>query len=149
MSSHFIRAKQALRPKLVALALLAGVVASSPAQEAKTARTFINYFPPMPITSPLTTNVWGAATVGPRDTQNGLEDVTMKQWDYWDGKIIKGAGRQISFVRQPLGTGARPQWLVRIESRSRRERPAHRALRGQGTLLAGRAKAAKVTTSPR
>ena len=44
----------------------------------------------MPILSPLTTNVWGAVTVGPRDTNNGLEDVTMKQWDYWDGKIIKG-----------------------------------------------------------
>lgn len=44
----------------------------------------------MPIIGPLTTNVWGAATVGPRDTQNGLEDATMKQWDYWDGKIIKG-----------------------------------------------------------
>jgi outer membrane biosynthesis protein TonB len=38
----------------------------------------------------LTTNVWGTATVGPRDTNNGLEDVTLKQWNYWDGKIIKG-----------------------------------------------------------
>ena len=60
------------------------------AQAAKPAKTFIDYFQPMPILSPLTTNVWGAATVGPRDTNNGLEDVTMKQWDYWDGKIIKG-----------------------------------------------------------
>jgi hypothetical protein len=90
MSSHFIRAKLALRPKLVALALLAGVVASSPAQEAKTARTFIDYFAPMPITSTLSTNVWGVPAVGPRDTQNGLEDVTMQQWDYWDGQILKG-----------------------------------------------------------
>lgn len=52
-------------------------------------KTFIDYFRPMPITSPLTTNVWGVATVGPRDVRNGLEDVSMKQWNYWDGKIIK------------------------------------------------------------
>jgi hypothetical protein len=38
----------------------------------------------------LTTNVWGAATVGPRDPKNGLEDETMTHWNYWDGKIIKG-----------------------------------------------------------
>lgn len=61
------------------------------AQEAKPAKTFIDYFKPMSIISPLTTNVWGAATVGPRDTNNGLEDVTIKQWNYWDGEIIKGA----------------------------------------------------------
>jgi len=29
--------------------------------------------------------------VGPRDSKNGLEDVTMKQWNYWDGKIIKAS----------------------------------------------------------
>jgi hypothetical protein len=39
---------------------------------------------------PLSTSAWGAATVGPRDPQNGLEDKTLKQWDYWDGQIIKG-----------------------------------------------------------
>jgi len=33
---------------------------------------------------------------------NGLEDSTMKQWQYWDGKIIQGARRQIPYVRQPL-----------------------------------------------
>ena len=38
----------------------------------------------------LSKDVWGASTVGPRDPENGLEDVTMKQWDYWDGKILKG-----------------------------------------------------------
>jgi hypothetical protein len=54
-------------------------------------KTFIDYFLPMPVTSNLTTNVWGAASVGPRDTNNGLEDATMKKWDYWDGKIIKGS----------------------------------------------------------
>jgi hypothetical protein len=60
------------------------------AQDAQPAKSFIDYFKPIPIFSPLTTNVWGAVTVGPRDTNNGLEDVTMKHWDYWDGKIIKG-----------------------------------------------------------
>jgi len=29
----------------------------------------------------------GAASVGPRDTCNGLEDATNKQYQYWDGKI--------------------------------------------------------------
>ena len=53
-------------------------------------KTLIDYFLPMPISSHLETNVWGAATVGPRDAQNGLEDATMKQWNYWDGQIIKG-----------------------------------------------------------
>lgn len=71
----------------LALLTLANVVH---AQDAKPARTFIDYFQPMPVLSPLTTNVWGTATVGPRDVKNGLEDVTMKQWNYWDGKIIKG-----------------------------------------------------------
>lgn len=53
-------------------------------------KTLIDYFKPMPIIKPLTSDVWGADTVGPRDTGNGLEDVTMKKWNYWDGKIIKG-----------------------------------------------------------
>ena len=58
-------------------------------QEAKTNKTFIEYFLPTPTVGSLTTNIWGAATVGPRDPKNGLEDETMKQWNYWDGKIIK------------------------------------------------------------
>jgi hypothetical protein len=53
-------------------------------------KTFIDYFLPMPIQSTLVSNVWGAPGVFPRDPQNGLEDVTMKQWCYWDGQIIKG-----------------------------------------------------------
>jgi len=43
----------------------------------------------MPISGSLSSSVWGAATVGPRDPLNGLEDVTMKQWSYWDGQILK------------------------------------------------------------
>jgi hypothetical protein len=53
-------------------------------------KTLIDYFQPMPIYNKLSSTVWGAAAVGPRDIHNGLEDTTMKQWCYWDGKIIKG-----------------------------------------------------------
>jgi hypothetical protein len=85
----FTRVIRSFSPALTALAVLATVQFSG-AQQAETTKTFIDYFKPMPIIGSLTTNVWGAATVGPRDPKNGLEDVTMKQWDYWDGKIIKG-----------------------------------------------------------
>ena len=54
-------------------------------------KTFIDYFLPMPIHDRLTTNIWGAAGVLPRDPLNGLEDQTLKQWYYWDGQIIKSA----------------------------------------------------------
>jgi enterochelin esterase-like enzyme len=53
-------------------------------------KTLVDYFLPMPIQSPLVSNVWGAAGVFPRDPQNGLEDTSMKQWCYWDGQIIQG-----------------------------------------------------------
>ena len=51
--------------------------------------TFIDYFLPMPITSKLVSDVWGAPRVLPRDPQNGLEDETIKKWCYWDGQVIK------------------------------------------------------------
>jgi hypothetical protein len=53
-------------------------------------KTFIDYFLPTPLSGPLSTDAWGAPAVGARDTKNGLEDATMKQWNYWDGQIIKG-----------------------------------------------------------
>jgi len=53
-------------------------------------KPFISYFQPIPITGKLSSEAWGAATVGPRDPDNGLEDSTLKQWNYWDGKILKG-----------------------------------------------------------
>jgi len=74
---------------LTGLACLA-FAGSSFGQELKPAKPFIDYFQPTPIIGFLSTNAWGAPAVGPRDSRNGLEDVTMKQWDYWDGKIIKG-----------------------------------------------------------
>src|SRR5436309_3003824 len=52
-------------------------------------KTLIDYFLPMPIRGALTTNAWGAANVLPRDVSNGLEDASMKKWNYWDGQIIK------------------------------------------------------------
>jgi hypothetical protein len=67
-------------------AVLAAFGASSPAAD----KTLIDYFLPTPIRGPLTSDVWGAPNVFPRDPLNGLEDRTMKQWCYWDGQIIKG-----------------------------------------------------------
>jgi len=54
-------------------------------------RPFIAYFRPTPITHSLAASAWGAATVGPRDQDNGLEDRTLQHWNYWDGVILKGA----------------------------------------------------------
>jgi hypothetical protein len=54
-------------------------------------KPFIDYFEPIPVSGELSSTVWGAATVGPRDINNGLEDPTMKHWDYWDGKILRGS----------------------------------------------------------
>jgi hypothetical protein len=81
-----------MTPRIFLAALTcAAAVSTSPAQEANPtpAKPFIDYFLPTPITGSLSKDAWGAATVGPRDTKNGLEDTTMTQWDYWDGKIIK------------------------------------------------------------
>jgi hypothetical protein len=79
-------------PSLLAGAFL--VFAGSPGfgQESNSvpAKTFIDYFRPTPTVGSLSTNAWGASAVGPRDPQNGLEDTTLKKWNYWDGQIIKG-----------------------------------------------------------
>jgi hypothetical protein len=59
-------------------------------QETKpTSKQMIDYFLPTPIVGGLSKQAWGADNVLPRDPQNGLEDPTIKQWCYWDGKIIK------------------------------------------------------------
>jgi hypothetical protein len=78
---------------IAALTVIAGVQCASAQLSQQTPqqpKSFIDYFLPTPITGSLSSDVWGAATVGPRDPKNGLEDATMKQWDYWDGKILKG-----------------------------------------------------------
>jgi hypothetical protein len=63
---------------------------SGPETNPAPAKTFIDYFLPTPLTGSLSRDAWGVPTVGPRDTKNGLEDTSIKQWCYWDGKIIKG-----------------------------------------------------------
>jgi hypothetical protein len=77
---------------LLSVLLSWGLAASSQADDsgATNGKTFIDYFQPTPIIGSLSSDVWGAKTVGPRDPKNGLEDPTLAQWDYWDGRIIKG-----------------------------------------------------------
>lgn len=53
------------------------------------AKTFIDYFKPMPLQGPLTADTWGAPGVLPRDIRNGLEDAA-NRYCYWDGQILKG-----------------------------------------------------------
>ena len=93
---------------LLAIPSLAGHAQSQPAAE-PAPKPFISYFKPMPLNGPLSKDVWGAAVVGPRNTDNGLEDVTMKQWDYWDGRILRGPdGRYRIFAsRWDQATGHR------------------------------------------
>ena len=90
-----------------------GLVCSGLGQDAKPAsgRTFIDYFLPTPMVGALSKDVWGAAAVGPRDPKNGLEDVTMKQWDYWDGKILKGPdGKYHMFASRWEQSGGHNKW---------------------------------------
>ncbi len=69
----------------------AGSAAASSAAAPTATKTLIDYFQPTPISaSGLSKDVWGAPGVLPRDPKNGLEDPTVKQFNYWDGKIIKG-----------------------------------------------------------
>lgn len=85
----FIRPLRSLISVLPALSILASAD-SLQAQGAKPAKTFIDYFLPIPANGALSKDIWGAATVGLRSPKNGLEDPTMKQWNYWDGKILRG-----------------------------------------------------------
>jgi hypothetical protein len=68
----------------------AGPGALVPVDTKPAAKTFIDYFLPMPMHGALSSTAWGAPNVLPRDPLNGLEDPTVKQWYYWDGQIIKG-----------------------------------------------------------
>ena len=79
-------------------ALLSAVILLVAPPAAGAPQPLINYFQPMPIVGKLSTAVWGASTVGPRDPANGLEDsgsnggVGPHQQTnyYWDGKIVTG-----------------------------------------------------------
>jgi hypothetical protein len=95
--------------KLLAVMLLTVGVSSFAAE-----KTFIDYFQPTPIIGSLTTNIWGAPGILPRDPQNGLEDPSLKdlpqdtnnapadaakKWYYWDGQIIKSpSGKYYMFA---------------------------------------------------
>ncbi len=78
--------------------LVAATIVFLTSRAAAAPQPLINYFQPMPIVGKLSTTVWGASLVGPRDPANGLEDngaaggVGPQQETnfYWDGKIIKG-----------------------------------------------------------
>ncbi|MGO8678640.1 MAG: sialate O-acetylesterase [Limisphaerales bacterium] len=52
-------------------------------------KSFISYFLPTPPHGELSSDAWGATNVLPRDSKNGLEDTTIKQYCYWDGQILK------------------------------------------------------------
>lgn len=110
---------------LMAAALVAGTAPfapPTPAQRAATIATpqpvpvygpkpFIAYFRPAPIVRPLSTSVWGAKEVGPRDTGNGLEDSSMTRWNYWDGPILKGPdGRYRMFASRWDQAGGHDAW---------------------------------------
>jgi hypothetical protein len=80
----------------ITLATTVCALATAPATAAP--RPLIDYFQPMPIVGKLSTTVWGASAVGPRDPANGLEDSgasggvgpQQETYFYWDGKILKG-----------------------------------------------------------
>src|SRR4029079_7164305 len=83
------RARSALLIAALALVTPSGAAAPQP---------LIKYFQPMPIVGKLSTTVWGASTVGPRDPANGLEDNGRRGGVgprpqtsvYWDGKVLEG-----------------------------------------------------------
>jgi hypothetical protein len=89
-------------------------------------KTFINYFQPIPVTCPLTTNAWGCTATGatppncsagmgvvPRDTCNGIESPTNPPgFYYWDGSIILAPdGTYHLFADRWAGSGGfNPGW---------------------------------------
>lgn len=83
-----VKAMLRLAP-LAVLAALPLAAASAGDAAAGSPKSFIDYFRPAPIISPLSKDAWGASLVGPRDQGNGLEDPTMRRWNYWDGTIIR------------------------------------------------------------
>lgn len=90
------------------------------------AKSFIDYFLPIPITCPLTTKAWGCTASGatppnctagsgvlPRDTCNGIESPKNPPANYyWDGTIINSKGTYHLFAtRWPGSIGFNPGWL--------------------------------------
>lgn len=79
------RHTQLLRAVGLAVALIASPLT------AQSQKTLVDFFLPIPAGAPLVGEgeTWGDTSVLPRDTTNGLEDGSMKNWCYWDGKIVK------------------------------------------------------------
>jgi len=90
------------------------------------AKSFIDYFLPAPITTPLTSNAWGCTASGatpanctqgsgvlPRDTGNGIESPKNPPANYyWDGNIVKANGKFHLFATRWSGSsGFNPGWL--------------------------------------
>ncbi len=59
---------------------------------------FMNGVEPMPIIGRLSSDVWGADTVGARDQKNGLEDPTLENYSYWGGRILKDPSSGIYYM---------------------------------------------------
>jgi len=91
-------------------ALFASFLVCAASAFAQPSQNLIDYFRPMPITAPLTSEAWGLPGVLPRDVNNGLEDKSNQHWSYWDGKILKGQdGRFHLFAsRWPEQAGTTP-----------------------------------------
>lgn len=98
---------------ILVMMLLSGpaVGADEPASKPPV-RSLIDYFQPIPIRGKLAADAWGAADVGRRDQDNGLEDRDLKQWCYWDGAVLQGAdGRWHMFAsRWPENLGHGGWW---------------------------------------
>jgi hypothetical protein len=70
--------------------LIIGLLLSVNVVWAQKAKTLVDFFLPMEPQAPLVSEgIWGDPNVLPRDTANGLEDPTLENWCYWDGKIVK------------------------------------------------------------
>ena len=58
--------------------------------QAQTDKNLVDFFLPMqPQSEMVSEEIWGDSNVLPRDINNGLEDATLKNWCYWDGRIVK------------------------------------------------------------
>ena len=53
-------------------------------------KSLVDFFLPMePQAELVLEGIWGDSNVLPRDINNGLEDSKLKNWCYWDGRIVK------------------------------------------------------------
>jgi len=111
----------------------AAVVLSVSVAGTATAKKFIDYLQPMPITcSPLSLATWGVAGVVPRDICNGIESAKgtgiPPDYYYRDGQII--AGKDGTY-HMSMSTWARavPKLPVVWQLRAGQKQPAVRRVR--------------------